>query len=84
MISQNVNATFSANVKLHLYIGQIQIELGQVGPDFAILRTTQSIDASEGELETIVDDKVTRHRIRFTSPITANSRRFTFETVGQA
>ena len=78
MISQNPNGTFSANVKLHLYIGDDRIELGQVGPDFVILRNTQTINATEGELETIIDDKVTRQRIRITSPVTGDSKRFEF------
>ena len=79
MISQNPNGTFSAKVKLHLYVGENRIELGQVGPDFAILRNAQTIEATEGELETIVDENVTRQRIRFTSPITCDSKRFEFQ-----
>lgn len=75
------NGTFSADVKLHLYVDNEQVELGQLGPGFAILRDTQTIDASEGELETIVDKKTTRWKVRFTSPITTASKRFTFEAV---
>ena len=48
---------------------------------FAILREAQSIDATEGEIETIVDERVSRWRVRFTSPITGESKRFTFESV---
>ena len=81
MISQNTNGTFSANVKLNLYVADQRIELGQLGPGFAIIRESQTIDASEGEIETIVDEKVNRWRVRFTSPITTASKRFTFEAV---
>ena len=81
MISNNVNGTFSANVKLNLYVAGRQIELGQLGPGFAIIRDAQSIDNTEGEIETIVDDKVTRWKIQITSPITGDSKRFTFESV---
>ena len=79
--STNGNGTFSAEVKLHLYVGGEQIELGQLGPGFALLRDLQAIDATQGEIETIIDDKTTRWPIRFTSPITSESRRFTFEAV---
>ena len=77
MISNN--QTFSADVKLHLYTGDTRYELGQLGPDFAILRTAQDISENKGELETIIDGKSTRWKIRITSPITVNSRRFSFE-----
>ena len=79
--SQNVNGTFSADVKLHLHVGEQQFELGQVGPGLAILRNAHTIDATEGEIETIVDEKVSRWKVRFTSPITGESKRFTFEAV---
>ncbi len=72
---------FSANVKLYLHVLGRQIELGQVGPGFALLRTASNVDASTGELETIVDGKSSRWKVRFTSPITAASRRFTFTAV---
>ena len=58
-----------------------QFELGQVGPGLAILRNAQTIDATEGEIETIVDEKVNRFKVRITSPITGESKRFTFEGV---
>jgi len=76
------NGTFSADVKLHLYVAGERIELGQLGPDFALLRDPQTIDIAEGEIETIIDEQVSRWPIRITSPITSDSRRFTFEAVG--
>lgn len=83
MISNRVsNATFSADVKLHLHVSGRTINLGQLGPGFAILRdSSQSIDATEGEIETIVDGKVSRWPVHITSPITNESKRFTFEAV---
>jgi len=75
------NGTFSADVKLYLYVDGAQIELGQLGPGFAILRDAQNITASEGEIESIVDQKITRWRVKFPSPITSESRRFAFESV---
>ena len=68
-------------MKLHLHIGDQRIELGQVGPGLAILRDAQAIDATEGEIETIVDEKVSRWKVRFTSPITGEAKQFTFEAV---
>jgi hypothetical protein len=56
-------------------------KLGHLGPDLAILGEPQNIDASEGELETIIDGHSTRWKIRITSPITAAEMRFTFEAV---
>lgn len=79
--SNNGNGTFSADVKLYLHIGDTRIDLGQLGPGFAILRHAQAIDASVGEIETIVDQKISRWPVRFTSPITVASKRFTFEAV---
>lgn len=78
MIATN-NGIFSADVKLNLYTSGNRYELGHLGPDFAILGEPQNIDATEGELETIIDGKSTRWKIRITSPITADERRFTFE-----
>ena len=81
MISYNRNGTFSANVELNLYVAGKRFELGHLGPGFALLGEAQSIDAIEGEVESIVDDKVTRWKVRITSPITTDSKRFTFEAV---
>lgn len=87
----SLNETFSADVSLHLHVGGQRFELGQLGPDFAILRgsqlishliTPQSIETDSVELETIIDGESDRWPIRITSPITANSRRFTFEGIG--
>ena len=73
--------TFSADVKLHLFVGGRQVELGQLGPGFALLRDAQDISATDGELETVIDGKSTRWKVRITSPITNASRRFSFEAV---
>ena len=75
------NETFSADVKLHLYVDAEKIEVGQLGPNFAIFREPKNIDASQGELETVIDGKSSRWKVRFTSPITSESKRFTFEAV---
>lgn len=75
------SGTFSADVKLHLFAGGKRIELGHLGPDFAILGEAQEISASKGELETVIDGKSSRWKVRITSPITTASRRFTFEAV---
>ena len=73
--------TFSADVKLHLFVGSRQVELGQLGPGFALLRDAQDISATDGELETVIDGKSTRWKVRITSPITNASRRFSFEAI---
>jgi hypothetical protein len=80
--AQNENGTFSADVRLNLHIGQRRIELGHLGPGFALLGEAQSIEATEGEIETIVDDKVTRWPIRITSKLDGSTKRFEFEGVG--
>lgn len=80
--AQNENGMFSADVKLHLHVGDQCFELGHLGPGFALLGDAQAIDAAEGEIETIVDEKVSRWKVRITSPITGESKRFTFEGVG--
>jgi hypothetical protein len=78
---KNGNGTFSADVKLHLYVGDRRYELGHLGPGFALLGNAESIDATEGEIESIVDQKTSRWKVKFTSPITAESKRFTFKAV---
>ena len=80
MIS-NGNKTFSADVELNLHVASQRYELGHLGPGFALLGQSSDIDASEGELETIIDGKSSRWKIRFTSSITKASKRFTFEAV---
>lgn len=79
--AQNENGTFSADVKLHLYIGNRQIQLGQVGPGMAILRSAETITDTEAEIETIVDDKVTRWPIRITTKLDGSTKRFEFEGI---
>jgi len=79
MISNS--GTFSADVRLHLLIGEQQFDVGSLGSGFGYLRNPQDILETQGELETSVDGKVTRWRVRFTSPITAASKRFTFEAI---
>ncbi|WP_075085810.1 hypothetical protein [Mariniblastus fucicola] len=75
------SGTFSADVKLLLHIGSEQFEIGSLGPDYGILRDELPIESGEGVLETIVDNQSTRWNIRFTSPITGEAKRFTFEAV---
>jgi len=79
MISHS--GTFSANVRLNLYVNGRQYDVGSLGPGFGYLRNPQDILEPEGELETRVDDKVTRWPVRITSPITSASKRFTFESM---
>ena len=73
--------TFSADVKLNLYVDGEVVAIGQLGPDFGIFRDPRTFAASEGELETVIDGNSSRWKIRFTSPITSESKRFTFEAV---
>lgn len=80
-MTAKAKGTFSAEVKLHLYVAEEKIEVGQLGPDFEILRNPKSIDASHGELETVIDGNSSRWKVRFTSPITSESKKFTFEAV---
>jgi hypothetical protein len=56
-------------------------KLGHLGPGFAMLSTAQDIDSTDAELETVIDGKSTRWKVRITSPITNASRRFSFEAV---
>ena len=79
MISRS--GTFSAEVRLHLYVHGQQYDVGSLGPGFGYLRNPHEIMETEGELETRVDGKVTRWPIRITMPITTASKRFTFEAV---
>lgn len=75
----NRSGVFSADVKLHLLVADQRFELGQLGPDFAMLREAQDIDATNATLETIIDGQQSRWSVRITSPITIASRRFSFE-----
>jgi hypothetical protein len=80
MISNS--GTFSANVKLHLYVAGQRYELSSLGSGSGRLRNEQQLNATEGEIETIVDDKVTRWPIRITSKLDGSTKRFEFEGVG--
>jgi hypothetical protein len=62
-----------------LIIADRRYELGHLGPDFALLGTAQDIAAEEGVIELNVDGQINASRVRFTSPITQQSRRFSFE-----
>ncbi len=75
------DGTFSADVKLHLYVTDEKLEVGKLGPDFAIFREPKTIHISHGELESVIDGKSTRWKIRFAGAIATKSRKFTFETV---
>ena len=55
-----------------------QIELGQLGPGFAILRNEQEVSSTDAEIESIVDGKVTRWPIRITTPFDGTAKRFEF------
>ena len=85
--SSNVSGTFSANVRLHLFVNDCRFEVASLGPNFAILRGEQPIvennDEPTTEIETIIDDKVTRWPIRITSRLDGQTRRFEFESLGQ-
>ena len=81
-LSSNGNGTFSADVKLHLHVGGERFELGHLGPDFALLGEACPISSNEGEIETIVDNKVSRWPIRITTPLDGSTKRFEFEGVG--
>jgi hypothetical protein len=49
---------------------------------FALLGEAQSIEATKAEIETIVDDKVTRWPVRITSKLDGSTKRFEFEGLG--
>ena len=80
--SKNGNGTFSADVRLRLFVDLHQLDIVSLGPDFALLRNSQKIEATEGEIETIVDNKVSRWPIRITTPLDGSTKRFEFEGVG--
>ena len=80
--SKNGNGTFSADVRLRLFVDHHQLDIASLGPNFAILRNSQKIEATEGEIETIVDNKVSRWPIRITTPLDGSTKRFEFEGVG--
>ncbi|MCS7466638.1 hypothetical protein NZK35_08280 [Stieleria sp. ICT_E10.1] len=71
---------FSAQVELRLRAGDRNYELGQLGPDFALLRKASPLQAGEAEIESIIDGKSTRRRIRITKSISGDCRRFAFES----
>ena len=82
----SLDETFSSDVSLRLHVGQERYELGQLGPNFAILREPHSIaadtiEATVVELETLIDGRSERWPVKITSPITNESKRFTFEGV---
>ncbi len=77
--SPSTRRIFSADVSLNLYVRGQRIELGQLGPGFAIFRDFQRIDECEAEIETNIDGKINRWPVRIIGEITGESKRFTFE-----
>lgn len=77
-----IRANYSATVELYVHYGGKRYEIGSLGPGFAHLRDELSLQAGEGEIETIISGKVTRWPVRITSPIAGESKRFTFEGLG--
>ena len=77
--SKNGNGTFSADVRLRLFVDH-QLDIASLGPNFAILRNSQKIEATEGEIETTVDEKVSRWRVRITTPLDGSTKRFEFDS----
>lgn len=75
------SGTFSAEVRLHLYVNGQQYVVGSLGSGFGYLRNSQEIEESQGELEMSIDGKITRWPVRLTTPITIASKRFTFEAI---
>jgi len=86
MISNNLpangNGTFSADVRLTMYVGDCKLEVASLGPKFGHFRQEQTLASVDAEIETIVDDKVTRWPIRITSELDGKTKRFEFEGVG--
>ncbi len=76
--SQNGNGTFSADVRLSLFVDDQQIDVASLGPGVGVLRDARSISATEGEIETIVDEQVTRWPIRITTKLDGSTKRFEF------
>ncbi|QDV81819.1 hypothetical protein TBK1r_07410 [Stieleria magnilauensis] len=74
------SVVFSAQVELRLHVGDRSYELGQLGPDFALLRTASPLQAGDAEIESVIDGKTTRRRIRITKSISGDCRRFDFES----
>ncbi len=70
----------SATVSMYLIIGKKRVELGQLGPGFALLGTAEPIDQLEGEIELTIDGRMDRWPIKITNPPTAQNRRFDFES----
>lgn len=76
-----IRANYSATVELLLHVEDRTIKLGQLGPGFACLAERQAVEFEVGEIESIISGKSTRWKVRFTSPITGESKRFAFEAV---
>lgn len=73
----------SASVSMYLILGDKRIELGHLGPNFALLGKAESIEQRDGDIELTIDDRTDRWPIKITKPPTAENRRFEFESVGQ-
>lgn len=80
--SSNGNGTFSADVRLNMYVDDRKFEVASLGPKFGYFRQEQTIGSSDAEIETIVDNKITRWPIRITSELDGTTKRFEFEGVG--
>ena len=76
-----IRANYSATVELYLHFERRQYEIGSLGPGFAHPRDELPVESGEGEIETIISGKSSRWKVRFTSPVAGDSKRFTFEAI---
>ena len=77
-----IRANYSATVELYFHFEGVRYELSSLGSGFASLRDDLVADSGEGEIETIISGKVSRWKVRLTSPITGELRQLTFEATG--
>lgn len=77
-----IRANYSATVELYFHFLGVRYELSSLGLGFASLRDELVTDSSEGEIETIISGKVSRWKIRLTTPLDGSNKRFELEGVG--
>jgi hypothetical protein len=66
---------YSADVRMYLKVGDHTLRIGQLGPDFLILRGAPELPPSDGEVTLSIDGRVRQWSVRLPDGISTSSAR---------
>lgn len=76
MNAKNSNGNgYSADVRMHLRIAGRTVRIGQLGPEFIILRDAPDLPPSEGEITVSIDGRIRQWSVQLPDGISASKVR---------